>query len=263
MSEASFEENFCKHLAQYIEARKPFEKKGYISRLARKFGVTQGHLSNVIAGRKFGDETWRRSVADKLRLDYDVMIGVSLIETDQPTLQKPKSKQPTQPFTDHNLIVQVNSHTDKDRLNSISESYRGIPLYESGSLAAGVNGLEFDPYEEPASMVVVYKPELKVCFRHNLAAIKVGGDSMEPTITKGSIVVVDLSDKEKVEGKVFVVNTPEGGIDTASIKRIRKWEKGFVLLSDNPNYPPTLSPLDWNRLCVGRVVWMWRDVRDV
>ena len=44
-------------------------------------------------------------------------------------------------------------------------------------------------------MVVVYKPELKGRSRHNLAAIKVGGDSMEPTITKGSIVVVDLSDK--------------------------------------------------------------------
>jgi len=86
---------------------------------------------------------------------------------------------------------------------------------------------------------------------------------MEPTITKGSIVVVDLSDKEQVEGKVFVVNTPESGIDMASVKRIQKWEKGFVMLSDNTKYPPVLSPLDWNRLCVGRVVWMWRNVRDV
>ena len=123
------------------------EKKGYISRLAKKFGVTQGQLSNVIAGRKFGDETWRRSVADKLRLEYDVMIGVSLIETDQPSLKKPKSSQPPQPFTDQSLIVQVNSQADKDRLNGIGEYYRGIPLYESGRLAAGVNGLEFDPYE--------------------------------------------------------------------------------------------------------------------
>ena len=66
-----------------------------------------------------------------------------------------------------------------------------------------------------------------------------------------------------IEGKVFVVNTPESSLDMASIKRVRKWEKGFVLLSDNPKYPPDLSPLDWNRLCVGRVVWMWRNVRDV
>ena len=61
-----------------------------------------------------------------------------------------------------------------------------------------MNGLEFDPYEEPASMVVVYKPELKGCSKHNLAAFKVDGDSMEPTITKGSIVVVDLSDKSRL-----------------------------------------------------------------
>jgi phage repressor protein C with HTH and peptisase S24 domain len=85
---------------------------------------------------------------------------------------------------------------------------------------------------------------------------------MEPTITKGSIVVVDLSDKEQIEGKVFVVNTPESSNDMASIKRVQKWEKGFVLLSDNSGYPPVLSHLDWNRLCVGKVVWMWRDVRD-
>ena len=45
---------------------------------------------------------------------------------------------------------------------------------------------------------------------------------MEPTITKGSIVVVDLSDKEQVEGKVFVVNTLESGMDIASIKIIKK-----------------------------------------
>ena len=37
-----------------------------------------------------------------------------------------------------------------------------------------------------------------------------------------------------IEGKVFVVNTPESSLDMASIKRVRKWEKGFVLLSDNP-----------------------------
>jgi phage repressor protein C with HTH and peptisase S24 domain len=148
-------------------------------------------------------------------------------------------------------------------MNGTADKYRGIPLYESGKLAAGVNGVEFDPYESPVSMVVVYKPELKGCSRHNLAAIKVGGDSMEPTITKGSIVVMDLSDKEQVEGKVFVVNTPDSGVDMASIKRIQKWEKGFVLLSDNPTTRRFNLPLDWNRLCVGRVVWMWRDVRDV
>ena len=66
--------------------------------------------------------------------------------------------------------------------------------------------------------------------------------------------------KTALSRNVFVENTPESDIDMASIKRIKKWEKSFVLLSDNPNFPPVLSPLDWNRLCVGRVVWIWRVI---
>jgi phage repressor protein C with HTH and peptisase S24 domain len=105
---------------------------------------------------------------------------------------------PVTPIVDvvkDNFIVQVKSQTDKDILNGAADHYRGIPLFESGKLAAGVSSVEFYSFESPATMVVVYKPELKGRSRHNLAAIKVGGDSMEPTITKGSIVVVDLSDK--------------------------------------------------------------------
>ena len=150
--------------------------------------------------------------------------------------------------------------SDKDILNGFADDYRGIPLYESGKLAAAINGVTFDPYETPASMVVVYKPEHRGCSKHNLAALKVGGDSMEPMIINGSIVVVDLSDKEHYDGKVFVVNTPEGGVDIASVKQVRKWEDCFLLLSDNHKYPPVPSRLDWDMLCVGRVVWMWRDI---
>jgi len=226
--------------------------------LAIESGVSQTLLSLILnpqATKRAGIDSQEAIIKAAGFKTYEdaIRFGRSLIETGKPP----------EPLPDQPLIVQVHSQTDKDILNGAADDYRGIPLYESGKLAAGVNGVEFDPYESPVSMVVVYKPELKGCSRHNLAAIKVGGDSMEPTITKGSIVVVDLSDKVQAEGKVFVVNTPSSGIDIASIKRIQKWEKGFVLLSDNPSYPPVLSPLDWYRLCVGRVVWMWRDVRDV
>lgn len=163
----------------------------------------------------------------------------------------------------HNLIVHVQSQANKDKINGISDDYLGIPLYESGRLAAGTNGTEFDPHEEPASMVMVYKPELQGRSKHTLAAIKVGGDSMDPTITRDSIVVLDLSDRYQVENKIFVVNTPEGGMDMASIKRVQRFDKGFLLLSDNREFPPVFSPLDWNRLCVGRVVWMWRDISNI
>lgn len=218
--------------------------------LARRINRSQQYINGILNANK--------GLSDHAIEKFAQAFGVNEAEFYRGIFDDEKGNKDDQP-----LIIQVNSESDKDFMNGMADNYRGIPLYESGRLAAGVNGVAFDPYESPVSMVVVYKPELKGCSKHNLAAIKVGGDSMEPTITKGSIVVVDISDKEHVDGKVYVVNTPDAGIDMASIKRVHQWESGFLLLSDNPNFPPIPTKLDWNRLCVGRVVWMWRDIRDV
>jgi phage repressor protein C with HTH and peptisase S24 domain len=163
---------------------------------------------------------------------------------------------------DYPLSIHVASNGHKDLLNGASDDYRGIPLYESGRLAAGSNGMAFDQQEEPSSIVVVYRPELQGCAHHNLAAMRVDGYSMEPTIAKGSIVVVDLSDKEHFDSRIYAVNTPGGGVDMVSVKRVQKFKGGFSLISDNPQHPTVVSELDWDRLCVGRVVWMWKDVRE-
>lgn len=81
MAEVNIENNFCKYLKNYIEERLKYEKKGYISRLAKQLGVTQGFLSNVIAERRSGKEAWRRSVALILGLDYEEMIGITSKKT--------------------------------------------------------------------------------------------------------------------------------------------------------------------------------------
>lgn len=194
--------------------------------LAIDSGVSPGFISDIKNGKNAAGDEMQAILAEKMgypNFDDFIALGRSLIETGIPPekINLPQLEQP--------LVVQVNSHTEKELMSRTVDDYRDIPLYESGRLAAGINGVVFDPLEQPASMVVVCKPELKGCSRHNLAAIKVGGDSMEPTITKGSIVVVDLTDKEQVDGKVFVVNTPEAEMDMASIKRVQKWTEGFVL----------------------------------
>jgi len=85
---------------------------------------------------------------------------------------------------------------------------------------------------------------------YSRAALRCCGDFREPIIPKGSIVVVDLDDKEHIEEKIYCVNIPEGGIDIAAIKRIRIWEKGkgFVLISENYMYP--INPIRTGRSCV-------------
>jgi len=72
--------------------------------------------------------------------------------------------------------------------------------------------------------VIVYKPELQGHAKHDLRALRVGGDSMKPTIVKGAIIVVDLNDKEFAERKIFVVRTADM---IAAVKKSRKM--GFSL----------------------------------
>lgn len=244
-----FEQNFCKSLRLYVDYKIKHEGKGSVTRLAKTIGVAQSHLSNVIAGRKFGTESWRRSVAKKLGLVYEEMIGLNN------TTPSNKSKQ--------QIIIQSDNDIETKQLEKVLLKYKSIPLYEQGRLFAGNNGITFDPYEEPASFVIIYKPELRNCFDHRLLALRVGGDSMEPIIPHNSIVVVDIDDKELIDGEIYCINVADsGGVAIAGIKRIRKWVKGngFVLISDNYRYPPDISILDWSELCAGRVIWMWRSI---
>ncbi len=119
-------------------------------RLYLDTGIGEPMISQVMSETKKAGLKNKLKIAKAYGFLHDVFLelGRSLIETGQPPPKKPESHQPPQPSIDYNLIVQINSQTDKDRLNDISE-VRSIPLYESGRLAAEVNGLIFDPDERP------------------------------------------------------------------------------------------------------------------
>ena len=172
--------------------------------------------------------------------------------------------EPTAKDHGNGLFVVTADEEKKGLLKDRAADYMGVPLYESGRLSAGINGAPFYEYEKPSSTVVVYRPELRNRFGHDLRALRVGGDSMSPIIPEGAIVIVDLSDDKFVKGKVFCVHRiDETGEWVASVKRIYKSISGFSLVSTNPNYGPETSDLDWDRLCIGRVVWMWRNIEDI
>lgn len=222
--------------------------------LAYKAGVKPPTITGIKNGTTHGRPDLQVKIAMIMGFDdFDKFIdlGQSLIDPDYSKDER------------HPIIIQTATEPEKEFMASISDRYRAIPLYESGRLAAGSNGSEFDPHETPSSMLVVYMPELKGCSNHKLAALRVAGDSMSPTIPAGSIVVMDQDDKNEANGRLFVVNTPESYLDIASVKRVKKWQAGFALISDNHLYEIELSPLDWDRLVIGRVIWFWRNARDI
>lgn len=102
-----------------------------------------------------------------------------------------------------------------------------IPVY--GSVSAG-NGA----FAEGNIESYVEIPE-EMAKHGEFFGLRVKGDSMEPDIKDGDIVIVKKQDDLPQEGKtvVAIVNGDEG-----FCKRLAKYADGLGLVSNNPNYMP-------------------------
>lgn len=88
---------------------------------------------------------------------------------------------------------------------------------------------------------------------NGLAVLEARGDSMEPGIKDGALLLIDEGDTRIIDGIfAFVLD------GDARVKRFRKLTDGLMLLSDNPAYPPeTVAVQDQERLqVIGRVLWV-------
>ena len=63
----------------------------------------------------------------------------------------------------------------------------------------------------------------------------VSGDSMEPTLQDGFLVLVDPNQLEMRDGCIYLMRTPGGLV----VKRL-VWNGGWFVVSDNPRWPPSL-----------------------
>lgn len=85
------------------------------------------------------------------------------------------------------------------------------------------------------------------------------GNSMEPGIRDGDMVLVDQSRTEMAARTVLAV----GYDDAIFIKRLEKRPNGLAMLSDNPEYAPVEIAGDEmaSFRVIGKVVWLCRDCR--
>ena len=85
------------------------------------------------------------------------------------------------------------------------------------------------------------------------------GNSMEPAIYDGDMVLVDQSVTQTASNAVMAV----GYEDAIYIKRLEQRPRGLALISDNPEYAPMELAGDEMAMfrVIGRVVWLCRDCR--
>jgi len=122
-----------------------------------------------------------------------------------------------------------------------------VPVYEE--VAAG-NGREV--YGEIAGTVFIPRE----FYRKGTIAIRVRGNSMEPSLVDGSIIGVNTNEKELRHGKIYVLYFPWKG---TVVKRIYFSEDGKIMAkSDNMEYPDIVVDRESSMHVIGRVVWSFQ-----
>ena len=133
-----------------------------------------------------------------------------------------------------------------------------VPLYNVEASAG--HGSDVD-YEEQISQIAFRKDWLRAkgLYVKDLSTIKVKGDSMEPTLADGDIVLVDNRIQSIIDDAIYIIQTDNHLI----VKRLQQALDGsLIIISDNPRYKAyQLDPAQASGLKIaGRVCWCGHDM---
>ena len=195
-------------------------------KLADKLNIKQQTIADIESGRKQKIDV---EILYKLLEEYLINTEWLLFGTGYPTK-----------FDDEEAASIIYSNT-----NSIP-----IPFY-SAKAAAG-EGVDITEYPEK-DIIAFDKRYLQAVVGHNFehySLITAVGDSMQPTIKDGDLLMIDDSIKEIRPNKIFVIR--QG--NKFRVKRLRTEITGETfIISDNPNYP--IETMDKETEIIGQVVW--------
>lgn len=119
--------------------------------------------------------------------------------------------------------------TDRDVENAVSADHqKGVKIPVLGNVAAGI------PIEMIENVVDWEEITPSMAKTGTFFGLKVKGDSMSPRIAEGDTLIIRKQDAAETNDIVIV--TVNG--DSATCKRLMKYETGISLLSFNPMYAP-------------------------
>ena len=181
-------------MKKLIELRK--EKKLTQSDLAEVLGISRQAYSNYEAGKRQPDNETMLKLAEYFNVSVDYLLG-----RDDKPVSAPRRK--------------------------------GVRIPVYGEVAAGVpiETIENFDSENPDDWEEISEDMAR---GGDFFALRIHGDSMEPKISNGDIVIVRLQpDVENGETAIVKVNG-----DSATCKKIKKTPQGLMLISTNPDYEP-------------------------
>jgi len=173
------------------------------------------------------------AIADTLKVDVHSLIG-----------REPRAKPLDLVAMDH-----------FDALGKIAPDKIAIPVYENVEVSAGAGTINDDEY--PTDMLWLEKGWLQQIVHitpDDMVVVKVRGDSMEPTLSPGDMILIDLQpvDQARMTDGIYVIN--RDGL--THVKRLQMVANGIKIISDNMDlYEPEIVNDDMT--VIGRVVFAW------
>ena len=134
-----------------------------------------------------------------------------------------------------------------------SDAYISAPLYEVLAAAGGGSPVDSEVVRDYLAFNRTWVRDQQL-MADELAVIEVQGDSMEPTLCGGDIVLIDLRTQQLSEGNIYTLRRDEG----LMVKRLRRRGSEWIIHSDNLAY--AAEPFGPDVSVVGRVVWLGRTL---
>ena len=139
--------------------------------------------------------------------------------------------------------------------------YVFLPLVEARAAAGNHGGLSSDHIVDFIAFSEGYVRQTLHRNPQNLALLTASGDSMDPTIRDGDLLLVDTSAR-RIEGSRIYVLAIGGAL---MVKRIQlRLDGSVVVKSDNTIYEPEVVPADQTSglNILGQVIWQAGPVRS-
>ena len=137
-------------------------------------------------------------------------------------------------------VTRVEPETNLISFSEVSAGAFRTHLPFVGALAAGsaFHGIDTGSLTELENVDWVAVPTSLA--RKNRFVVRVAGDSMEPTLRRGELVIFEYHRSPRRDGEIVIANLPEfgadGGTGTETIKRIRQDGEHWIFLPDNPGH---------------------------
>jgi hypothetical protein len=208
--------------------------------LANSAEVPATTLNDILKGRRNGSEETRRALA--AALDFPGRLYEDFLDIGRAILAGRPIPTPPADYVSPADMAEA--------------GWFQVPLADRPGAGKG-HGLATP---ENTAHIMVHGPTLGRKNSHGLRAFVVGGDSMEPLLVRGGIVVADLTKNRAEnlkEGAVYVISYDEEG--AGAVKYLRWVEKGKVLSleSENKSYKPVFRKAR-EVILIGRVIWSCR-----